>query len=142
LQREVAARTQRAKALPPEVKRQSILRNRQNQRAKRKSDPIKAMQARMSRLFRLALGQVNALKSSRTFDALGYTPADLVAHLERQFVRGMGWHNAHLWQIDHIVPASTARSEADVIALNQLTNLRPMWADANNRKNNRRETLL
>lgn len=142
LHREIAGAVQRAKALPPEVKRASVLRNRRNQRAKRKADPAKAMQARMSRLFRYALAAVNGCKTSSTFEMLGFTPAALSAHLERQFQRGMGWHNMNLWQIDHIVPASTARSEADVVALNQLSNLRPMWADENNQKKNKRTSLL
>jgi len=106
------------------------------------SRPERLMQARISRLFRHALASVNALKTSATFDQLGYTPADLVVHIERQFVPGMGWHNAAEWQIDHIVPASTAATVEDVIALNQLPNLRPMWARENNRKKNRREHLL
>jgi hypothetical protein len=106
------------------------------------TDPQRQLQARVSRLFRYALAGVGALKRSKTFEMLGYSPADLVAHLERQFVSGMGWHNMKRWQIDHIVPVSSARDEADVVALNQLPNLRPMWADENNRKNNKRITLL
>jgi hypothetical protein len=106
------------------------------------SKPEAAMQARVSRLLRWALADVGAIKTSATFDMLGYSPADLVAHLERQFVKGMGWHNKSEWQIDHIVPVSTARSAEDVIALNQLPNLRPMWANENNEKKDRRTHLL
>lgn len=106
------------------------------------SKPERLMQARISRLFRHALAQVNAIKTSRTFDRLGYAPADLVRHIERQFLPGMGWDNAARWEIDHIIPASTAKSEGDVIALNQLSNLRPMWAEANNAKKDRRQHLL
>lgn len=142
LHREVAAATQRAKALPPEVKRQSVERNRANQRARRKADPLKAMQARLSRMHRHALAQVGALKTSRTFEQLGYTAEEFVAHLERQFVKGMGWHNMSEWQIDHIIPVVEAKTEEDVVALNQLSNLRPMWARENNVKNARRLSLL
>ena len=35
-----------------------------------------------------------------------------------------------------------AKTEADVVALNQLANLRPMWADENNRKKNQLRSLL
>jgi hypothetical protein len=73
---------------------------------------------------------------------LGYTPADLCLHLERQFTPGMGWHNMSEWQIDHIVPMSTARNEGDVIKLNELANLRPLWKEENNRKKDRLEFLI
>lgn len=142
LHRETAAATQRAKALPPELKLKSIQRNAKNQRARRKADPVKAMQARLSRLHRHALAMVGAIKRSPTFEQLGYTVEQFVAHIERQFVKGMGWHNMSEWQIDHIVPVSEAKTEHDVVALNQLSNLRPMWADANNAKKAQRISLL
>lgn len=142
LHRETMAAIQRAKALPPELKRASVKRNAANQRARRKTDPLKAMQARLSRLHRHALAMVGAIKTSPTFGQLGYSVEDFVAHIERQFVNGMGWHNMSDWQLDHIVPSSEAKTEADVVALNQLSNLRPMWAKANNEKNARRTSLL
>jgi hypothetical protein len=142
LHKEMVADRQRARALPPEERRRRALVNAKRQRERRKADPLKAMQARLSRLHRHALAQVGAIKTSPTFEQLGYTAEDFVAHIERQFVAKMGWHNMPDWQIDHIVPVSAAQTVDDVIALNQLSNLRPMWADANNAKKNRRETLL
>lgn len=142
IQREGAAERQTARALPPEERRRRELANRGRQRQRRKSDPLIAMQARLSRLHRHALAQVGAIKTSGTFEQLGYSAAEFVRHIERQFLVGMGWHNMSEWQIDHIIPVSSARTEADVIALNQLSNLRPMWAVDNNAKKDRRTSLL
>jgi hypothetical protein len=100
------------------------------------------MQARVSRLHRHALAQVGAIKTSPTFEQLGYTVDEFVAHIERQFVKGMGWHNMGQWQLDHVLPVSGAKDISDVVALNQLSNLRPMWAQDNNRKKNKRTSLL
>lgn len=111
-------------------------------RRKRRADPATAMSERMSRMLCWALAGVNAVKSGATFDALGYSPADLKAHLEKQFTEGMSWDNRDLWEIDHITPISSARTPEDVLALNQLWNLRPLWADLNNAKKNRREFLI
>jgi hypothetical protein len=83
-----------------------------------------------------------AIKTSPTFEQLGYSAEDFVAHIERQFLKGMGWHNMSRWQIDHIVPVSEAKTENDVVALNQLSNLRPMWADENNAKKDKRTSLI
>lgn len=142
LHREVAAETQRKKALPPEVKRLNTKQSAAKQRAKRKANPVAVMQARLSRLHRHALAQVGAIKTSPTFEQLGYSAEEFVAHIERQFTPGMGWHNMKQWQIDHILPVKEAKTEQDVVALNQLPNLRPMWATANNAKKARRTHLL
>lgn len=142
LQREAAAATQRAKALPKAEKKKRVLANAARQRLRRKTIPEKAMQARISRLHRWALQRVGGVKKSPTLEALGYTARELVAHIEKQFLPGMGWHNMEDWQIDHVIPVSEARCEDDVIALNQLSNLRPLWSELNNRKNNRRELLI
>lgn len=142
LRREVAAATQHAKALPADQKLASRKASAAKQRARRKSSPIIAMQSRLSRLHRHALRRVGAIKSSATFEHIGYSAQDFVAHIERQFVSGMGWQNMSAWQIDHIIPASEAKTERDVVALNQLSNLRPMWAKENNLKRARKNSLL
>ncbi len=142
LQRETAATTQKNKALPDDERTRRLLENRVRQRLRRRSEPRLALQARLSRLHRHALAQVGAIKTSSTFEQLGYTAAEFVRHIERQFDGGMGWHNMSEWQIDHIIPVSTAQSEQDVIALNQLSNLRPMWAVDNNAKKDKRLNLL
>jgi hypothetical protein len=128
--------------LPPEEKQRRVKENAKRQRLKRKTDPLKAMQYRLSRLHRHALYQVNAIKTSPTFEELGYSVEQFVKHIEKQFLPGMSWQNMKDWQIDHIIPVSTAKNRDDVIALNQLPNLRPMWSADNNRKKNKIETLL
>lgn len=142
LQREAAAEFQRRRALPKDAKRQSVLRNRANQRARRKSDPTLAMRSRLSRLMAHALRGAGVLKNSPTLEMLGYTADDLRRHIEKQLTDGMSWDNRSEWQLDHIIPVSTARTKDDVIALNQLSNLRPMWAKENNRKKDQRLHLL
>lgn len=142
LQKEVMAAIQRAKALPKDEKARRVAQNAARQRARRRTDPLKAMQSRLSRLHRHALAQVGAIKTSPTFEQLGYSAEQFVAHVERQFAKGMGWHNMGEWQIDHIIPVSEATNEADVVALNQLSNLRPMWSPENNSKKDKRLHLL
>lgn len=132
IRREQMAALGRASKLENPVSRTTAYK--QNVKRTRRMQPQIAMAERVSRLLCWSLVSVGAIKRSATFDLLGYTPADLVAHFERQFVDGMSWDNRHLWHIDHITPISTARTEADVIRLNQLSNLRPLWATDNMRK--------
>lgn len=114
----------------------SALRKRLRQR------PSRAMAERLSRLLSFALKGVSALKDSPTFEMVGYTPDELRLHIERQFTKGMTWENRGEWQLDHIIPISTAQTKEDVIALNQLSNLRPLWAADNLKKRANRVTLL
>lgn len=94
-----------------------------------------------------------ALRRGRCGDALGkfvtrfgYTGAQLRAHLERQFTRGMSWGNYGEWHVDHILPLASfnlsSAGDADFKAAWALTNLRPMWAKANISKGSKRLTLL
>lgn len=142
LQAEAAAASAKRRALPPQeaLSRHNARRN--AVRLERKTNPVKAMHARLSRLHRHALAQVGAIKTSPTFEALGYTADEFRYHIEKQFLKGMGWENMDEWQIDHIIPISTAVSEKDVVALNQLHNLRPLWSKDNNIKKDSIETLL
>lgn len=111
-------------------------------RKRLRDNPSYYLHEKISRMLCHALKGVDVKKGGRTFDMLGYTPAELVSHIEKQFEKGMTWENRNLWQIDHIIPISTAKTEEDVIALNKLSNLRPMWSKENNQKNNKRTHLL
>lgn len=111
-------------------------------RARRRTRPEVAAAERISRMMSHALARVGAVKSGATFEMLGYSPLELRAHLERQFGKGMNWDNRGDWEIDHIVPISAATSVEEVIALNQLSNLRPLWKAQNGEKRAKRTHLI
>jgi len=67
-------------------------------------------------------------KEHHTGAYLGCTWSDLKAHLENQFVDGMGWDNYGEWHVDHIVPLSSAKSLEELIPLFHYQNLQPLWA--------------
>jgi hypothetical protein len=76
-------------------------------------------------------------KKSRSFEILGCSFEDFKTHLENQFESWMNWENKgnpkdgkfepnKTWDIDHIIPISSATSEEEIIKLNHYTNLRPL----------------
>ncbi len=103
-------------------------------KAARANDPGKRLRynlrTRVSVLLRKALLQKGMTKSfSVSRDVLGYTGAELRAHLESQFTRKMNWANyASYWEVDHIIECA----RFDLTDLGQcrscfaLENLRPL----------------
>lgn len=79
-------------------------------------------------------------KSKRTPHLIGCTIAELKAHIERQFTEGMSWENYGQWHIDHIKPCCMFNllDESEQSACFHFSNLQPMWAMDNFRKNGRR----
>lgn len=83
-----------------------------------------------------------------TEQILGYARQELVAHIERQFTKGMSWERllAGEIHIDHIIPVSHFRcssiNEPGFKACWALSNLRPMWAKDNLSKQDKILTLL
>ena len=78
-------------------------------------------------------------KNTKTEKILGCTFEEFRIHLECKFECWMDWdnyckYNGELnygWDIDHIVPISSAETEEDVIRLNHYTNLQPLCSYTN-----------
>lgn len=86
-------------------------------------------------------------KAGRAWEALvGYTLADLMAHLERQMPKGFTLDDfgAGRIHIDHIIPKSTfdVTNPAELRACWALSNLRPVTAKVNLKKGAKRDRLL
>lgn len=109
---------------------------------RRKKDPLYAFQSRIKSMVANALSRRSYTKRSRTHEILGCSLDEFVAHIERQFLPGMTWDNRSLWHIDHIVALSTATTEAEVLALNHFTNLRPLWGPDNLKKGAKQTHLI
>jgi hypothetical protein len=86
-------------------------------------------------------------KKSKTFEILGCSYEDLKYYLESKFESWMTWENKGLyngelnygWDIDHIIPVTSATTEAELIALNHYTNLQPLCSYIN--RNVKRDIL-
>jgi len=74
-----------------------------------------------------------------TFEIVGCTPEELKCFLEKKFTDGMSWGNYGFygWHIDHIIPLSSAKNEEEIYKLCHHTNLQPLWASDNWKKNNK-----
>lgn len=107
-----------------------------------KDDKLFHLKFSVSSLIRVGLFNRGYGKRTRTATILGCTWDQLKIHIERQFLKDMSWDNRSKWHIDHIIPLATATCEDDIIRLNHFTNLRPLWAEDNQRKSAKLEHLL
>lgn len=78
-------------------------------------------------------------KNSKTQTILGCTFEEFKIHLESKFESWMNWENQgkyngklnYGWDIDHIIPISSAQTEEEIIKLNYYTNLQPLCSKVN-----------
>lgn len=102
-----------------------------------KNDPTFKFISYVRSLINGALQRMNYPKNKRTEEILGCSFNELKIHLENQFEPWMNWDNKgnpkdgifelnKTWDVDHIIPISTALSENEIVKLNHYTNLKPV----------------
>ena len=66
--------------------------------------------------------------------AIGCSRSALMHHIEKRFTLGMTWDKYGQWEVDHIVPLSSASTFSETIRLCHYTNLQPLWKRENQMK--------
>lgn len=103
------------------------------------NDIIFKIHSDVSKSINLSLKRNGYKKSSRTHEILGCSFEEFKIYLESKFESWMTWKNKGLyngqlnygWDLDHIIPISTANIEEDVIRLNHYTNFQPLCSYTN-----------
>jgi len=114
--------------------------NRIYYREKRNNDLLYKLRKNIQRNICKNIRKINhGTNRTKTLTALGCSYDQLKLHLESQWEPWMNWDNYGLyngqpnygWDIDHIIPTSSAKTEEGVIALNHYTNLQPLCSYIN-----------
>ena len=100
---------------------------------KRKTDGFYRMKINLRHRLRNYLFEES--KSKRTYDIVGLDKLEFKSYVESKFTEGMTWENYGKWHLDHIIPLCQAKDNNDALLLNHYTNLQPLWAEDNLRKN-------
>lgn len=103
------------------------------------TDPLYKLTFNIRRAICNSFVNNNYKKNTKTATILGCSFDEFKTYLESQFESWMSWDNHGLyngtpdfgWDIDHIAPISSAKTEDDVIRLNHYTNLRPLCSYIN-----------
>ena len=106
---------------------------------KRSENLILKLKENIGNNIRNSLRKNNCRKNSRTTEILNCTIQEFKLYLESKFEIWMSWENYgkyngelnYGWDIDHIIPISSANTEEEIIKLNHYTNLQPLCSYRN-----------
>jgi len=97
------------------------------QNDKRNNDPLYKLKSTISSLIYKSLKYKSFEKKDKTIDILGCSIEFFKNYLESKFTDDMNWKNhGKVWDIDHIIPISSAKNEEEILKLNHYTNLQPL----------------
>lgn len=103
------------------------------------NDDLYKLSVLIRNLIRISIKKNGYSKKSKTDEILGCSFSDFKFYLESKFDNWMTWSNQGLyngelnygWDIDHIVPLSSAKNEEEIMRLNHYTNLQPLCSFVN-----------
>ena len=103
------------------------------------SDPLYKLNINTRSLIAISIKRKGYSKNAKSISILGCSIEDFKNHLESKFESWMNWdnygkYNGTLnfgWDIDHIIPISSAMNEEEIIKLNHYTNLQPLCSYTN-----------
>ena len=111
------------------------------ERNRKATDPLYKLISNFRTAIYQVLKESNVEKNGHYFDILGYTPEELINHLEKQFTEGMTWDNYGEFHVDHKLPISSFNikeiGDEEFMRCWCLDNLQPMWGEENIRKSNK-----
>jgi hypothetical protein len=109
------------------------------ERNKNIEDPFYKFKNNVRKLISHTFKNNKLKKQSKTEDILGCSVEEFKNHIQSKFTEGMSFYNhgKNGWHLDHIIPISSAKTEEDVIKLNNYTNFQPLWAKDNLSKGNK-----
>ena len=111
------------------------------ERNRKATDPLYKLISNFRTAIYQVLKESNVEKNKSYFDILGYTPEELINHLEKQFKDDMTWDNYGIWHVDHKLPITSfdiqEMGDEEFMKCWCLDNLQPMWGEENIRKSNK-----
>ena len=114
------------------------IKHREYKRIKRQ-DPLFRLKSNIMNIIGISIKNKGYLKKTNTELILGCELKDFILYIESKFDIWMNWENygkyngevEYGWDIDHIIPLSSAKNEDDIYQLNHFSNLQPLCSYIN-----------
>jgi len=112
---------------------------------KKATDPLYSLKYKIRSSITKIFSRKGLVKNKKTLEILGCSYEEFKEYIESKFESWMNWNNrgkyngelSYGWDIDHIIPIHTAKTEEDIIRLNHFTNLQPLCSKINRDIKNR-----
>lgn len=112
---------------------------RQYKKNRRDSDSLYKLECNIRRLIQLSFSSKGSKKTNKTKEILGCSFEEFKIYISSKFESWMTWDNRGLyngelnygWDLDHIIPISSATNEEETIKLNHYTNFQPLCSYVN-----------
>lgn len=118
------------------------------EKRRRKNDSLFRLKENTKSYIRKSIRVGGYIKTKRTTEIIGCSFEEFKVYLESKFEPWMDWFNYGLyngqtkfgWDVDHIIPLSSAITVEDIIKLNHYTNLQPLCSYIN--RNVKKDKLI
>ena len=122
-----------------EEKKLFYKKNNDNRRKRCENNPLDKLKHAIRSTISNSISKRGYKKKSKSFQILGCSYEEFKNYIESRFESWMTWTNYalyngelnHGWDIDHITPLSSGKSEEEVLRLNHYTNLQPLCSYIN-----------
>lgn len=114
----------------------------------KKLDPLYKLSLNIRNSIRGSFKHKNHKKNCKTSEILGCSFGEFKKYIESKFESWMTWENHgkyngqlnYGWDLDHIIPKVTAKTETDIIRLNHFSNFQPLCSYIN--RNLKKDNLV
>jgi hypothetical protein len=104
-----------------------------------KTDKLYKFRTNVSCNIKNALKSIGHKKPKKSTEILECSILEFKVWIESQFTDGMSWDNRNLWDLDHKIPISLAKTCEEAVELCHYSNYQPLWTKVNISKSNRIE---
>jgi hypothetical protein len=113
---------------------------RKYEKNRRETDPLYKLKKNVQSIIKSSIKRKGFKKNGKTEIILGIDYETFKNHLKSLWEPWMSWDNYGLykkdtfnygWDIDHIIPTSSAKTEEELYKLNHYTNLKPLCSKVN-----------
>ena len=120
----------------PEKIRES---NKQYVNKRKLNDPLFRIKCKLKIIISNSLNRTKYIKNNKSIDILGCSYDNFKLHLELLWEPWLNWDNygkyngteGFGWDVDHIIPLSSATTEEGLLKLNHFSNLQPLCSYTN-----------
>lgn len=120
---------------PDKVKEQ----HKKSVKKRKANDPLFSLMCRLRSSMSKNLKRFNINKKNKTSEILGCSFEEFKIYLESRFESWMTWENRgkyngklnYGWDIDHIIPLSSGKTEEEILNLSRFINLQPLCSKIN-----------